>query len=490
MTQVNNERLEAKTQSIELVKRIESAKSSDLATAEHKFSQIRENHNTTIRRVFEALPPDLKKLQKLSKSLADRPENSLPDSSIKSEIQNTRLSLAVQLSESLTSDGEKALQRAADLLDSASEFAKNGDTARAKTRVEFSKRIQGFVEAQAGKSLSERTDVDGFNRGTVAEVAYELYDTANELDKSGSPASGDLVLEHAQFLMNAATFALRLFPVVDSVLSTIEAASGRTVDYNSFGEPYFRETTTIERSFALAQVGLTAAGALLGGPAGVLAAGTLFDIGKAIGKREGKVLAKQAAESAFAKGLGKAEQEVAESAAKETAEQAAEQLGKEAEKVLDSAKNISRQNPINPGVLHNKPIRDIIPLDSRGVPLPNSTIADTFRGGSYLTIETKNPVTLYRAYSDPSRKFGPYWSRMKPTGPRQAVMDSALDPTWGNRASEWIEVSLPSGSVMHEGAVASVSNIPAGVELIGGGNQIYLDGVTILDSWITGRGSF
>ena len=340
MTQVNNERLEAKTQSIELVKRIESAKSSDLATAEHKFSQIRENHNTTIRRVFEALPPDLKKLQKLSKSLADRPENSLPDSSIKSEIQNTRLSLAVQLSESLTSDGEKALQRAADLLDSASEFAKNGDTARAKTRVEFSKRIQGFVEAQAGKSLSERTDVDGFNRGTVAEVAYELYDTANELDKSGSPASGDLVLEHAQFLMNAATFALRLFPVVDSVLSTIEAASGRTVDYNSFGEPYFRETTTIERSFALAQVGLTAAGALLGGPAGVLAAGTLFDIGKAIGKREGKVLAKQAAESAFAKGLGKAEQEVAESAAKETAEQAAEQLGKEAEKVLDSARKI------------------------------------------------------------------------------------------------------------------------------------------------------
>jgi hypothetical protein len=55
-----------------------------------------------------------------------------------------------------------------------------------------------------------------------------------------------------------------------------------------------------------------------------------------------------------------------------------------------------------------------------------------------------------------------------------------------------VEIKVPSGTVIHEGVAASVSNIPAGVELIGGGSQVYLNDVQILAEWVNplGGGTF
>jgi len=72
-------------------------------------------------------------------------------------------------------------------------------------------------------------------------------------------------------------------------------------------------------------------------------------------------------------------------------------------------------------------------------PLNPGSLADdvvgTFRSGTYDAVTSGNPTTLYRVYSDPARQLGPYWTRTRPQGPVQSIVDSALDPAWGNRAT-------------------------------------------------------
>jgi hypothetical protein len=36
-----------------------------------------------------------------------------------------------------------------------------------------------------------------------------------------------------------------------------------------------------------------------------------------------------------------------------------------------------------------------------------------------------------------------YWSRTKPERPMQAILDSGLDPAWGNQATKWVEITVP-----------------------------------------------
>ena len=64
--------------------------------------------------------------------------------------------------------------------------------------------------------------------------------------------------------------------------------------------------------------------------------------------------------------------------------------------------------------------------------------------------------------------MGPYWTRTKPAGPLQSRIDSALDPTWGNTATEVTTIRIPKGTTIFEGVVAPQGNLP------GGGNQIYI----------------
>lgn len=79
--------------------------------------------------------------------------------------------------------------------------------------------------------------------------------------------------------------------------------------------------------------------------------------------------------------------------------------------VWDIAKGISNSEkftPINPG------------------PLPEG-IAETFRSATYTRSITQSETTLYRVYGGKVGELGSYWTRTKPNGPLQSVVESALD---------------------------------------------------------------
>ncbi|WVK92792.1 hypothetical protein SA496_24260 [Pseudomonas sp. JS3066] len=101
-------------------------------------------------------------------------------------------------------------------------------------------------------------------------------------------------------------------------------------------------------------------------------------------------------------------------------------------------------------------------------PLPKG-IADTFRSGTYHEVVTTEPTKLYRVISDNGNPTGGYWTRTKPEGPVQSIIDSALDQKWGNTATKIVEMQVPIGSRLFEGVAAPQRG------LVGGGNQIYFD---------------
>lgn len=72
--------------------------------------------------------------------------------------------------------------------------------------------------------------------------------------------------------------------------------------------------------------------------------------------------------------------------------------------------------------------------------------------------------------------FGGYWTRVKPKGPLQSVIDSALDQNWENKAKKVVTARVPAGTKIYEGAVAAQRG------LVGGGNQIYIPKVN--PNWI------
>lgn len=110
---------------------------------------------------------------------------------------------------------------------------------------------------------------------------------------------------------------------------------------------------------------------------------------------------------------------------------------------------VAEYNPLNPGPLS-----------------PN--VANTFRSGTYREVITTEPVTLYRVFGGSAGPDGAYWTRTKPEGPVQSIIDSALNPEWGNPATSVIKLDVPPGTRFYEGVAA-----PQG-GLVGGGNQIYL----------------
>lgn len=114
-------------------------------------------------------------------------------------------------------------------------------------------------------------------------------------------------------------------------------------------------------------------------------------------------------------------------------------------------------------------------------PLPGG-IANTFRSGTYDEVISDSATTVYRVYGGSARELSGYWTRVRPTGPVQSIVDSALDPMWGNSATTWVSASIPPGTVFYEGVAAAQRG------LVGGGNQIFIPRVD--SSWVTGGGSF
>jgi hypothetical protein len=106
------------------------------------------------------------------------------------------------------------------------------------------------------------------------------------------------------------------------------------------------------------------------------------------------------------------------------------------------------------------------PLNGPG-PL-GEKVGSTFRSGTYTELTTTEPTTLYRVWGGKSAEIGPYWTRTPPSGPVQSVIDSALDPAWGNTATNVTKIQVPPGVKIYEGVAASQRG------LVGGGSQVFV----------------
>jgi len=116
-------------------------------------------------------------------------------------------------------------------------------------------------------------------------------------------------------------------------------------------------------------------------------------------------------------------------------------------------------------------------------PLPLDLV-DTFRSGTYTEMVTKEPITLYRAYTQGASPVGGFWSRDIPMGPMQTQMDSALNPAWGNQATAVSKIEVPAGTTFFEGIVGP-QPIAGGGILLGGGDQIvFTPGFRVPMDWL------
>lgn len=106
----------------------------------------------------------------------------------------------------------------------------------------------------------------------------------------------------------------------------------------------------------------------------------------------------------------------------------------------------------------------------------SESIANTFRSGTYTKIVTQEETVLYRVYGGKAGQLGSYWTTTKPQGSIQSIIDSALNPNWGNNATKAVSINVPKGTTIYQGFAA-----PQG-GLVGGGVQVYIEGVDPL--WI------
>ena len=109
-------------------------------------------------------------------------------------------------------------------------------------------------------------------------------------------------------------------------------------------------------------------------------------------------------------------------------------------------------------------VRHWTPLDSDR-PLVETGRGDTFRSSTYDEVRLTEDRLFYRDYSDPDRRFSAFWTREPSSGPVQSIIDSAILPQWGNRATDTVTIRVPAGTTVYEGPTA-----PQG-GLAGGGDQ-------------------
>ena len=108
------------------------------------------------------------------------------------------------------------------------------------------------------------------------------------------------------------------------------------------------------------------------------------------------------------------------------------------------------------------------------------TVAETFFESKYVQRTLLQDEVLYRYFDDEiSTAFGGYCSRTKFASPKDAIGRLALDN--GNKATKWVEIKIPKGSVIYEGLAAPTN--PTN----GYGSQVY---TFIKKEWIVKHGAF
>jgi hypothetical protein len=79
----------------------------------------------------------------------------------------------------------------------------------------------------------------------------------------------------------------------------------------------------------------------------------------------------------------------------------------------------------------------------------DEAVAGTFRSGTYDEVLLSQDTLLYRVYGGEAGPIGGYWSRTAPSGPMQGQMDSALNPAWGNLATDVSTIRVPAGTTIY-----------------------------------------
>ena len=106
-------------------------------------------------------------------------------------------------------------------------------------------------------------------------------------------------------------------------------------------------------------------------------------------------------------------------------------------------------------------------------PLSND-VANSFRSSSYYAYPLSSDTIFYKMYSDPKYKVGSYMTRTPQNSVMQTQLDLALNPDWGNYATNMTQVTVPKGTVIYEGVAGpQIINGGAG-QLLGGGNRVYI----------------
>jgi len=113
-----------------------------------------------------------------------------------------------------------------------------------------------------------------------------------------------------------------------------------------------------------------------------------------------------------------------------------------------------------------------------GDPNNPDTPASTFRSGQYTEKVLDKDTTFHRAYGGKAGEMGQYMSSVKPTGPLQSTLDSALNPEWGNTANKIHTFTIPKGTTVYTGVVGP-QGIAGGGALYGGGPQTFIPWKTL-----------
>ena len=100
-------------------------------------------------------------------------------------------------------------------------------------------------------------------------------------------------------------------------------------------------------------------------------------------------------------------------------------------------------------------------------------IANSFRSSSY-TQRISSGEYMHRVHGGTANPTGSFLSRTPQYGGMQAQLDLALNPSWGNTATNVSKVYLPKGTVFFEGYAAPQAINGGNGMLMGGGSQIYV----------------
>jgi hypothetical protein len=135
-------------------------------------------------------------------------------------------------------------------------------------------------------------------------------------------------------------------------------------------------------------------------------------------------------------------------------------------------------------------VRRWTPIDPPGPLSHNPAWVNSFRSATYNEVQLAQPTTLYRVYSDPTRQLGPFWARTQPTGPTQALLDNAVLPSWGNRATSAVEIKVPPGTIVYEGPTGPQPLVGQGAPsaMVGGGEQVLIPRVD--PGWVVRQWDF